>query len=264
MRAYPEAGRRVVVLVHGLMCTESVWGEPGEDYGALLDRDLGTTAVYVRYNSGRAIADNGEALAALLEALALAWPVPLEEIVPIGFSMGGLVLRSACHVASTATAPSRWLPLVRRAVYVGTPHLGAPLERAGRLVTRVLDAIQDPYTQLVASLAELRSEGIKDLGDADLRREDRSRRLGLSDREHPVPLLPNIRHCLLAGTVSDDPTLAALFGDTIVPVRSGTGVGAAPTLARVKVFPRVTHLGLAAHPDVYDEIRAFCAEEVTA
>ena len=40
-RAYPGATPRVVVLVHGLMCTESIWTLPdGSDYGSLLARDL--------------------------------------------------------------------------------------------------------------------------------------------------------------------------------------------------------------------------------
>ena len=56
---------------------------------------------------------------------------------------------------------------MRRAIYVGTPHLGAPLERAGRTIAKVLRAIDDPYTRLVGELADLRSDGVKDLGDAD-------------------------------------------------------------------------------------------------
>src|SRR5678815_4765056 len=56
-------GPRIVVLVHGLMCTETVWDlESGGDYGVFLARDLGFTPFYVRYNSGLSIADNGVAL----------------------------------------------------------------------------------------------------------------------------------------------------------------------------------------------------------
>ena len=41
-RAYPAASPRVVVLVHGLMCTESIWDFPddGGDYGAFLGARL--------------------------------------------------------------------------------------------------------------------------------------------------------------------------------------------------------------------------------
>jgi pimeloyl-ACP methyl ester carboxylesterase len=261
-RAPPEARPRVVVLVPGLMCTEGVWGEEGKDYGACLARDLGYTPLYVRYNTGLPIADNGALLADLLRSLAEKWPVALDEILLLGFSMGGLVLRSACHVGSGRG--DEWLARVRRAIYVGTPHLGAPLERASRFLTRVLAKIPDPYTQLAAQISELRSSGIKDLGDADLRHEDRTGRLSLLDREHPVPLLSSIRHYLAAGALSDDPRLAALFGDALVPVPSATnGTLRANVLppSHVKVFSGAAHLSLAQRPDVYAQIREWCTEE---
>jgi hypothetical protein len=261
-RAFPEATGRVVVLVHGVMCTEDVWALPdGSDYGALLARDLGFTPLYVRYNSGRAIPDNGAAFAAMLDSIVAAWPVPVEELLPIGYSMGGLVVRSACHVARGEGLG--WLGLVRRAIYVGTPHLGAPLERVGRVVAKVLHAVPDPTTRLVAQIADLRSAGVKDLGDADLRHEDRARRVAtvsLRDARHPVPLLPEVRHYLVAGALSGDPRLAALFGDAMVPVPSATdGAGLPP--AHIRILAGVSHVALAHHPQVYEYIRTWCAEE---
>ena len=105
--AHPEASARIVILVHGLMCTEDIWTLPdGSDYGSLLARDHGFTPLYVRYNSGLPIAENGKAFAALLDALVAAYPVTIEEIVTIGYSMGGLVVRSACHLASVAAPTS--------------------------------------------------------------------------------------------------------------------------------------------------------------
>src|SRR5258706_6789375 len=84
-RAHPDARSRVVVLIHGVMCTETIWRLPdGSDYGALLERDFGFAPFYLRYNSGLAIADNGAALARLLEELIGAYPAPIEEIVLIG------------------------------------------------------------------------------------------------------------------------------------------------------------------------------------
>lgn len=267
-RAHPEATPRVVVLVHGLMCTEDVWTHAaGGDYGSMLARDHGFTPFYLRYNSGLPIAENGAALAALLERLVAEYPVPIEEIVPVGYSMGGLVVRSACHVASVANAGS-WLPLVRRALYVGTPHLGAPMERVGRFVSRVLRAIDDPYTRLIADLGDLRSDGLKDLGDADLRHEDRARRLpriGLRDPRHPVPLLPQIQHYLVAGSLSTDARLASLFGDSVVPLGSATDGSCvdAATFAlppsHVKIVGGASHVTIAHDARVYEHLRAWCA-----
>ncbi len=265
VNACPGATPRVALFVHGLMCTESVWEmKDGTDYGTRLARDLGYTPIYVRYNSGRAIADNGASLSRSLDALIAEYPGPLEEIMPVGHSMGGLVVRSACHVARLAK--SHWLSRVRRAIYVGTPHLGAPLERVGRTVAKVLRAIDDPYTRLVAEIGDLRSEGVKDLGDADLRHEDRgaARGLGLRDPRHPVPLLPEIQHFLVAGSLSADPWIAALFGDAIVPVRSATA-GQVDSLRRgaippshVKLLAGLSHVMMARDSEVYAAIRDWC------
>lgn len=266
-RAYPDATGRIALFVHGVMCTETVWRFPdGSDYGQKLQAELGITPVYVRYNSGLPIADNGAALAACLQQLVDAYPVPIEELILIGYSMGGLLVRSACHVASLQGLS--WLGHVRRALYVGTPHLGAPAERLGRVVARVLRAIPDPYTRLVGEIGDLRSAGIKDLGDADLRHEDRaavSGRLSLRDPHHPVPLLPAIRHALVAGTLSGDPNFAAFFGDSIVPVTSATAYvhsGETSPLdpGNVKVLPGRSHLDLAHDAEVYDFIRKFCEQ----
>lgn len=272
--AYPAASSRVAVLVHGLMCTEDVWQMPAADarvprdaesYGSLLARDLGITPVFIRYNSGLPIAENGARLAKLLGPLVARWPTPVTELILIGYSMGGLVVRAACHVAKLEGLP--WLEQVERAIYVGTPHLGAPLERAGRVLTRVLRAIPDPVTRLVADIAELRSDGVKDLGDADLRHEDRARRqhtLSLRDPQHPVPLLPGIQHYLAAASLSDDPRLMTIFGDALVPVPSGTDgackddASIALPPSHVRLFPKMSHIAIAHHPDVYPAIRAWC------
>jgi triacylglycerol lipase len=230
-----SSGAKVVVLAYGLMCTESVWTmESGEDYGSLLARDFGYEALYLQYNTGRPVGDNGEALARALEEL-VETSDP-EEIVFIGFSMGGLVVRSACHFGSERG--HRWVERARRAFYLGTPHLGSPWERAGRTLLRVLRAVPDPYTRLAADLGELRSSGIKDLGDPCA----------------SYPLLPSIRHHFVAG-----------FGDALVPLASGTdgacGDPSALPPEHVRVLPKVAHLELARHPQVYEHIRAWCAEE---
>ena len=267
-RAMPQAAPRIAVLVHGLMCTEQIWRmSDGSDYGSLLERDLGVTPLYVRYNSGRAIAENGAALADLLEAIGTAYPVPIEEIIPIGFSMGGLVIRSACHIAKQNA--HAWPSRVRRAIYIGTPHRGSPLERAGRLLVRTLRKVPDPYTRLLADIGDLRSLGLRNLGDGDLSHEDRDALSGdggisLGDRRHPVPLLPEIQHFLIAGALAADPWLALWFGDALVPLSSATAdaCGDVRTVTlppeHVKIFHAFAHLRLAHDPAVYAQIRGWC------
>ncbi|WP_437856238.1 esterase/lipase family protein [Sorangium sp. So ce363] len=274
-RAFPaavsaQAMPRIVVLVHGLMSTEEVWTMPdGETYGSLLARDLGYTPLYVRYNSGLRVSENGEALDVLLEQLVCAYPVAVEELALIGHSMGGLVARSAAHAASDKDR--RWLPLVKRAFYLGTPHLGAPLERFGNVVTWALASIDNPYTKLIADIVDLRSGGMKDLAYANLRREDwegASANALLQNRRHPVPLLPHIRHHLIAGALTADPRLSLLFGDAMVSLRSATGRAVVEDRCspfpqeHARIMPSLGHLRLAHDPDVYAQIRAWCEEAV--
>lgn len=262
LRALPTPSPRVAVLLHGVACTESIFRmRDGSDYGSLLARDFGVTPLYVRYNSGLPIGDNGRSFASLLDALLASYPIPIEEIIPIGYSMGGLVVRSACHFGVTRSAA--WLPLMKRVFYVGTPHLGAPSERLGRVVARVLGAIDDPYTKLIADLANLRSAGVKDLGNADLRAEDREgqgKRWSLGDAEHPVPLLPSIQHYLIAGSLTDTPMLDTWFGDAMVPVTSGTMHNVALPKERVKVLAGTSHVAIAQSPAAYARIKAWYEE----
>jgi pimeloyl-ACP methyl ester carboxylesterase len=248
--AVGETPAKIVVLAHGLMCTESVWRmRDGSDYGTRLATDLGYLPLYLRYNTGLPIAEGGEHLDRVLDRVAASYPRAIEEIAFIGHSMGGLIMRSACHAA--CLGESKWLPKVHRAIYLGTPHLGSPLERVGRVVTKVLRAVPDPYTRMVAEIADLRSRGIKDLGD------------GLNDAHHPVPLLPEIEHYLVAASLSDDPWLASLFGDSLVPVASATNgahhpMGAALPPDHVKLMPGANHMAIARDPAVYRFIQTWC------
>src|SRR5437660_5377640 len=58
--AFPAATPRVAIFLHGLMETELAWRFGGQEtYGDRLARELGVTPVYVRYNTGRHISENG-------------------------------------------------------------------------------------------------------------------------------------------------------------------------------------------------------------
>ena len=213
-------GRRVVLLVHGLMCTEAVWrfpqagcgGEP-RDYGSLLAADLGFTPFYLRYNTGLAVTDNGAALASLLEALVKAYPADIDEILVIAHSLGGLVVRSACWQAFERSCG--WHDLLRRVILIDAPLLGSPLERIGRTAIGLLRAVDGPSTRLVADIGDLRSAAIKDLGDGDARTE----------KELCTP--PDSREpelFVIAGSGASKRRLAAAFGELLVPLTSATAV----------------------------------------
>jgi hypothetical protein len=77
--AFPKASGRIVVFVHGWCMTERSWWriprseETLRPYGKRLRKDLGFTPVFLRYNSGLHISQNGRALADLLNQLHAIW-----------------------------------------------------------------------------------------------------------------------------------------------------------------------------------------------
>jgi hypothetical protein len=200
--ALPDAGPRLLLLVHGLCMNDLQWRRRGHDHGAALARDLGCTPVYLHYNTGRPIARNGEELALLLQGLVEAWPQPLQSLAIVGHSMGGLVARSACRQAEEAGLG--WVALLKQMVFLGTPHHGSPLERAGRWVDLLLDA--SPYTAPFSRLGKLRSAGIQDLRHGRVLADDT-----------PVPLPRGVRCYAVAASKR------GRAGDGLVPVDSALG-----------------------------------------
>ena len=129
---FAPASGKLLVLVHGLCMNDLQWMRNGHDHGQALARDLGYSPVYLHYNSGRHVSESGHDLDELLERLVAHWPVPVEELVIVGHSMGGLVARSACHQAKRASRS--WMSALTKLVFLGTPHHGAALERGGHQV----------------------------------------------------------------------------------------------------------------------------------
>lgn len=218
------ASGHLLVLVHGLCMNDLQWQHEGHDHGAHLARALGCTPVYLRYNTGLHTSTNGGELARQLQALVAAWPVPVTHLGIVGHSMGGLVARSACWQAEQSGLP--WRALLRHLVCLGTPHHGAPLERAGHWVDVLLGST--PYSRPFARLAQLRSAGITDLRhghvlDADWQGRDRFRKS--PDLRTPVPLPAGVLCCTVAATLAAQrsPVAERLVGDGLVPLHSALG-----------------------------------------
>jgi pimeloyl-ACP methyl ester carboxylesterase len=264
--AFPNAAPRLVVFVHGLMGTEFGWrlgaGPAGQTYGTRLERDIGCTPVYVRYNSGRHVSQNGRSLADLLEEVVAQWPVEVEEVALIGHSMGGLVSRSACYQA--AEDHYDWVRRVRHTVSLGSPHMGAPLEQAVHFLSAGLHAL--PETRPVSTFLRRRSVGIRDLRrgslvDEDWRDCDPDALRAAACKE--IPLLDGATHCFVAATVtrSERHPLGRMIGDTLVLNASASGRSRArriPFEADHGVHLGGTHhLALLNHPAVYERLRGW-------
>ena len=261
--AFPDAGPRIVVFLHGLMETEFSWGT-GETYGTRLERELGYTPVTVRYNSGLRISRNGRCLSELMDELVAAWPVEVERIALVGHSMGGLVARSACHCAAEDEAD--WVQHVRHSVSLGSPHMGAPLEQAVHLLSAGLARL--PETRPFANFLRRRSGGIRDLRqgslvDDDWRDCDPDALRAAACAE--VPLLEGATHCFVSATItrSDRHPLARLLGDTLVLVPSATGRSRTRRIPFEEVYGMhvggASHFALLNHPAVYDRLRDWLA-----
>jgi hypothetical protein len=269
--AFPDAARRVAVFLHGLCETEHSWklgttredGPPLPTYAQRLQADLALTPVLLRYNSGRRISDNGRHLDRLLHHLVGNWPVGIEELVLVGHSMGGLIIRSACHEAHGAQQP--WRRLLTHVVMLGTPHLGAPLEQQVNQATRIMRRL--PEAIPVAAVLDTRSCGIRDLrfgaitdSDWDGHEPDHT-----DDPCGDVPLLEDVRHCTIAATLTGrhDGPAGRLFGDLLVTHSSATGAGRRRRIAfsaqDTVHLGGVSHFALLNHPKVYAHLHDWLA-----
>ncbi|MCP5286473.1 MAG: alpha/beta hydrolase [Burkholderiaceae bacterium] len=254
---------RVLVLVHGLAMHDGQWNRRGHDHGQVLARALGVTPVYLHYNSGRHVSQNGRDFSAALDDLVAHWPVPVDELMIVAHSMGGLVARSACHVATGQP----WRRRLSRLVFLGTPHHGAALERGGRLVDLALGV--SPYAAPLARLGRVRSAGITDLRYGNVQEADWAHG---HDQRHddrrPTPLPRGVACHVVAATTAQVVAPRrnlhdAVIGDGLVPLASALGEHADPALRlrfapeRRLIITRANHFDLLSRADVAAQLQAW-------
>lgn len=248
-RAFPDATGDLVVFLHGLSESEDYWNldrhEMGASYGERLRAESSWTPLYLRANTGLPIAENGVVLAGLLDRLVEQWPTEVRRIALVGHSLGGLVMRAACAVRLESETP--WHDLVTDVVTLGTPHLGAPIERGLHLGGTLLGKL--PEAAPFGRILEYRSVGILDL------------RAGLAP---DVQNLPRARYRLVAATLhaSHRHPVSEMLGDLLVRYPSATG---RPRRGQA-MFPdadvlhiRGDHFDLLNHPEVHDALRGWLA-----
>lgn len=263
--AFPKATGRIAVFVHGWCMTERSWwraprtGEPLRPYGKRLRKDLGFTPVYLRYNSGLHISENGQALADVLDRLHDLWPTEVHDVVLVGHSMGGLVSRSACHYGRDHK--HAWTDAVRHVVCLGSPHLGADLEKGVNVAAWALAKL--PETRGVAKFLNTRSAGVKDLRfgallDDDWRDCDPDE--FLRDRCREVPFLPEAVYHFVSTTAAPR-AVGLLMGDHLVRPTSAAGRGRSRRIpfedAHGLTLTGLHHFDLLNHPSIYDKLRAW-------
>ncbi len=240
---------KILLFVHGLCLNEGHWTRQGHNRGKALATGLGYTPLYLRYNTGLHIADNGRALAKMLESLLSDWPHPVTEFVIVGHSMGGLVARSACHHGNEAGFD--WLQSLTKMVSIGTPHHGTPLERGSNWLDYAMDL--SPYAAPFTRIGKKRSAGITDLRHGSI----------ADEKQDFIPLPVDVECYAMAsalgkkhGQISEK-----FIGDGLVPLDSALGRSKEPD--RRLLFPKnhqwvgydTGHLELLGSDEVYAQLQ---------
>ena len=259
-----EPRQKTVIYIHGLMGDELIWqtgfgDAPGSRrYGPRLAEETRSRALYLRFNSGLHLSENGRELNRLLTELVDAWPDAIGELVLVGHSMGGLIIRSAGYYASlneesgrkkeelrsdpealstdsssffiphSSLSEAPWLAHLRSIFLIGTPNDGSWLEQNSHFTARLLERINLFPTRFLSKALNQRSNGIKDLRYSILVDEDwqDAHANDLTPPRTPVPPLPGVQYHILMGSwlkATRPSALREYFGDGLVGHGSARG-----------------------------------------
>lgn len=239
----------LVVFLPGLGMSEQHWmfNCPDPFYEWLVSR--GYEVAWLRYNSGRAIARNAVDFSELLDDT-IASMSQDEEVILIGHSLGGLLIRSGAWYARTEDL--EWPQYLSHAAYLASPHYGAPLEKIGEFANSLLELT--PYTKPLKALGDIRSRAVKDLRYGRI--------TGRESETDPstVDLHPSARHYLAAGKM-DNFIGETPFGDGMVPLEGalGTHPSSEYHLTNGEItresFPGTGHMDFLRKPGFFEQLR---------
>ena len=277
-RHIAESEGKLLIMVHGLCMNDVQWRQGEHDHGYHLANDLSCTTVYLHYNTGRHIYQNGIKLNALLGELASQFHSLQSQhtldISVVAHSMGGLVTRSALYYANDAIPEAaakteiaeesiQWAEYLKKIVFLGTPHHGAPLEKAGNWVDLLLG--MHHFTAPLTRITQIRSAGIADLRYGYIVESDThsERRFDFaSDQRKPIPLPDGVACFAIATTSSASPNAINkhIVGDGLVPLNSALGIHENEAFnlnfkpENQWVGNNISHLGLLGNKTIYDVI----------
>ncbi|MFT6270100.1 MAG: pimeloyl-ACP methyl ester carboxylesterase [Alphaproteobacteria bacterium] len=254
-----QSNGKLLIMAHGLCMNDLQWCAEGHDHGAELAKESGMGAIYLHYNTGRHISDNGQQFASLLESLVALSDKNL-EINILAHSMGGLVSRSAIHVAQNSG--HKWPELLNKLVFLGTPHHGADLEKAGNWIDLILGA--HSYTVPFARLVKVRSSGITDLRYGNVQELDwhTTERFEFNgDQRLPLPLPDHVK-CFAVATSAKE-SITYPLGDGLVRIKSALGEHQDKAFdlnipdIRKWVGTNINHMQLLSDPNVYQVLKTW-------
>jgi len=257
--------KTVAIFIHGLGNTEHIWDfaenthnktgnipnhQPAhnafyshlaDNYGKRIMQKRAITPLFLRYNTGLNIAENGALLDKLLTQLYARHTKNIDQVILVGFSMGGLVARAA-QGAARAHGDASWADALKHAFYIGTPHEGAPLERFADAASSLISRAPRPYFSIWGDQINLRSKGVKDLGTTH------------SSLEH-FDFHPQCQHYFVAGSLwpSDKKIANWLLGDSLVR-KSSAHPADRPEESEVSFFAGIHHIELAHSNKVWKQL----------
>lgn len=258
-----EVCGRVVILCHGLCLSYLSWYPTESDSlgeKVALSQPK-STVLYLDYNTGRRISENGHCLDQLLHELVENNP-DITQIDLVGYSMGGLVSRSALFYGELHD--SSWVDRVGNLITVGTPHQGAGLERISHHILDIIGNV--PFAGSLSKMGNIRSAGIIDLRHGSIRDADwkhlLSRDVLPEEFRHPARLPTHIHTFLIAGSIAEgvyDSKASNWVGDGLVTIESALGESEGEHDLLVPdghkaVFYGINHLNLQDDSRVHEQV----------
>ena len=159
-----------------------------------------------------------------------------------------------------------WAKHLKKIIFLGTPHQGAPLERVGNHIDRLLEAI--PYARPFAKLGKMRSAGITDLRLGILVEKDwvHLDRFENELKQATFLPLPKTVDCYaIAASIKNKATDISIkqLGDCLVTIKSALGQHTNATQSlqfkptNTSIFYQTNHLELLSHWNVYQKLQAY-------
>jgi hypothetical protein len=258
---------KLIILIHGLMNDDNIWHSNPEDLiqrmGSFLEKQNKANILYLRYNTGRHISQNGQDFSLLIQNLLDFYRKDITEIVIMAHSMGGLVTRSACYYAGKLD--HNWISILKKVFLIGVPNEGSYVARIAHMTQYFMRKIDPTDNDKVAKFFEIRSNGIKDLSFGFLIDEDWQN----TDYENKkvvkaTKILPlkNVEYFLIAGIVSDEKSKKKIFnffGDGLVEKKSALSNlfkenEMQSGLVNFKLFENENHLALLESKEVHEYV----------
>ena len=250
---FENATNKVTILIHGLCMNDLQWSRDGHNHGQQIAEDLDHTVIYLHYNTGLHVSENGRQLSQLLHDIEQTKNKDLSLNV-VAHSMGGLLIRSACYYAKESDYG--WLSNMDKIIFLGTPHHGALLAKGGHWADILLQI--SPYSAPFAKITKVRSSGLTDLRHGYIIDQDWQN----TDKRNVVPLPENI-NCYVIATTSSDKESSKLantvVGDGLVTLNSALGIDKEASLAFSKdnqwIGRNINHMQLLSDQQVYGVIK---------